>query len=460
MVTINPDIFKSYDIRAVYPIDLNEETLPAVIQVIYTFFTEKLKKEKITVALARDMRLSSPSMFAVATQALLDCGADVIDLGLLSTPSFYFAVSHYGYETGIQITASHNPKEYTGLKFVINSSSGLIKIGKPTGMEDIKKMVVAGQTYTGMTKGTLTKKEGILEDEVENSLAILRNPQIKPFTIVADTANAMGATFIDPLFKKIPGKLIRMNFELDGSFPVHEPNPLDFDTLKSLQKKVIDEKADFGIATDGDGDRLFFIDEKGSIIPPTLITSLVAKELLKEFPGENIFIDIRYILTPKKIIEENGGNMIITKVGHAFISEAMEKEGGIFAGESSGHYFFKATGNAEAQQPMILAVLKVMSEEGKPLSEIVETLRRSYESGEINFTVSNAKEIIELIKQSYKDGALDDRDGIAISYPDWRLSVRTSNTEPLLRLNVEAYEKPLMEEKKNELVAKIKSLAK
>lgn len=460
MSTINPDIFKSYDIRAVYPVDLNEETLPQVIQVIYKFFTEKLKKEKIVVALARDMRLSSPSMFAVTTKALMDCGADVVDLGLLSTPSFYFAVSKYGYETGIQITASHNPKEYTGLKFVINSPSGLIKIGKPTGMDDIKKMVINGEGYTGKTPGTLTKKTGILEDEVENSLTILKHPHLKPFTVVADTANAMGATFIEPLFKKIPGKLIPMNFELDGSFPVHEPNPLDFDTLKSLQKRVIDEKANFGIATDGDGDRLFFIDEKGQIIPPTLITSLVAKELLKEFPGENIFIDIRYILTPKKIIEENGGKMIITKVGHAFISEAMEKEGGIFAGESSGHYFFKATGNAEAQQPMILAVLKVMSETGKPLSEIVEDLRRSYESGEINFTVSNAQEIIAALKQDYKDGELDDRDGIAISYPDWRLSVRTSNTEPLLRLNVEALEKPRMEEKRDELVAKITSLAK
>lgn len=459
-MNIDPKIFKAYDIRAVYPEQLNEESLPQVLQAIYKFFTEKLEKDVVTVALARDMRLSSPQMFATAIDALLACGANVVDLGLLSTPSFYFGVSKYNYETGIQVTASHNPKQYTGLKFVINSPKGLIKIGQPTGMEDVKQMVAKGETYIGKQKGTLIKKEHILDDEVENSLSILKNPTIKPFTIVADTANAMGATFIEPLFKKIPGKLIKMNFELDGSFPVHEPNPLDFETLKELQKKVLSEKADLGLATDGDGDRLFFIDEKGAVIPPTLITSLVAKELLRDHPGENIFIDIRYILTPKKIIEENGGKMILTKVGHAYISEAMNIHGGIFAGESSGHYFFKATGNAESQQPMILAVLKVMSDTGKPLSEIVEDLRRSYESGEINFTVANTKEIIEVLKADYNDGELDDRDGIAISYPDWRFSVRTSNTEPLLRLNVESFVKPTMEAKRDELLAKITTLKK
>ena len=409
------------------------------------------------MALARDMRISSPAFYKIAIETLISLGANVIDMGLMSTPTFYFAVFNYKYDCGIQITASHNPKEYNGAKFVMYSANGLIKIGKQTGMEEIKNYAISGIDLPTNKKGTVTVKTHVLEDEVENAAKILGNPQIKKFKIVADPANAMGGTYIDAFVRKYPTDLVRMNFELDGTFPVHQPDPFQAKNLVDLQKRVLEEKADLGLAPDGDGDRLFFIDEKGQAVPPTVITALVARELLKEYPESTVLFDIRYILTPKKVIEENGGKYGITKVGHAFITEQMEKTGAIFAGESSAHYYFKATGNAESQVTIMLVVLKVLGELGKPFSEVVKDLQRSFESGEINFKVYNAKDIIEGAKKKYRDGKLDTLDGAAVDYPNWRFSLRTSNTEPLLRLNVESYDKKTMEEKKDELVNYIKS---
>lgn len=464
MTSINPKIFKAYDIRGVYPEELNEGNIVPIIEAIYSFFQKSIGKDVVTIVLGRDMRLSSPALFEIALKTLLAQGAHVIDVGLVSTPSFYFSVFHYGYDAGIQITASHNPKEYNGLKFVRNNPNGLIKIGKSTGMGEIQHMAAeyAEHPPTARTAslGMHEKKEGILYEEIENALTVLGNPSLDTYRIAADPANAMGAQYIGALFEKIPGNLIKMNFELDGSFPVHQPDPLDFENLKDLQTKVIEEKADFGLAPDGDGDRLFFIDEKGQIIPATLITALVARELLKTHPGAKILFDIRYIFTPEKIVEECGGTYEVTKVGHAFITEQMAQTGAIFAGESSAHYYYQANGNAESQLVTIISVLKVLTEEHKPLSEVVEELRRSYESGEVNFTVNNAPEIMEALKEKYKDGQLDMLDGIAITYPDWRFSVRSSNTEPLLRLNVEAYAKEMTEEKKQELIALIQNLKK
>lgn len=460
MRALDPKIFKAYDIRAIYPDQMDEENIASIIHAIYKFFQGKIGKQELTIVLAYDMRLSGPQLFSAAKKTLVDIGAHVIDCGQLSTPSFYFATSHYGYDCGIQITASHNPKEYNGLKFVINTPSGLVKIGKSTGMLDVQKMALEGVDLPTDKKGTITEKTGILEDEVKNALKLFDHPQIKKFKIVADPANAMGAQYIEALFKKIPADLIKMNFELDGSFPAHQPDPLNFDNLKDLQKRVLEEKADFGLAPDGDGDRLYFVDEKGQVIPATIITALVAREFLKKHPGATILVDIRYILATKKIVEEFGGKTAVTKVGHAFITEKLGELGGIFAGESSGHFYYQANGNAESQLNTILAVLKVLTEEGKTLSEVAKELQRSYESGEFNFKVTNAREILEALKEKYKDGKLDTLDGIAINYPTWRFSVRTSNTEPLLRLNIESYKKEEMEEKRDEIKAFIESLTK
>src|SRR3989344_4855796 len=270
-MNIPVNIFKSYDIRAIYPTEIDEESIVEITKAIYKFFTEKVSDNKqLSIVLSYDMRLSGPQLYGAVKKTLVDIGAKVIDTGKLSTPSFYFTVAHYGYDCGIQVTASHNPKEYNGMKFVINSPKGLIKIGKSTGMEDIKKMATQGVSYIPKFKGVVEEKTGILKDEVKNALSLFNNPTIKKFKIVADPANAMGSQYIEALFKTVPANLIKMNFELDGSFPAQQPDPLNFDNLKDLQKKVLEEKADMGLAPDGDGDRLYFVDEKGNIVPATL----------------------------------------------------------------------------------------------------------------------------------------------------------------------------------------------
>lgn len=460
MDSIDPKIFKAYDIRGIYPTQLDEEKLAEIVKAIYTFFQKKLNKEQLTLVLAYDMRLSGPQLYTTAKKTLIEAGAKIMDAGMLSTPSFYFAASHYGYDCGIQITASHNPKEYNGLKFVINGSEGLIKIGGATGMPEIKDMAIKGVEINATTPGSITPMTGILEDEVENALKLFEHPEIKKFKIVADPANAMGAQYIEALFNKVPADLIKMNFELDGSFPAHQPDPLNFENLKDLQKRVLEEQADFGLAPDGDGDRLYFVDEKGQVVPATIITAIVARELLKENPGSTILVDIRYIMGTKKIVEEFGGKTAITRVGHAFITHDLGQLDGIFAGESSGHFYYKANGNGESQLNTLLCVLKVLTEENKTLSELAKEVQRSHESGEFNFRVTNAAEILENLKERYKDGELVTIDGVSVNYPNWRFNVRTSNTEPLLRLNVESLDEKEMEEKRDELKSLIESLAK
>ncbi len=446
-------IFKSYDIRGIYPGQLNEENAVSITKAIYKFLLDKLQdKKSLSIVIGRDMRLSSPAIFKSVTETLVDLGARVIDVGLVSTPTFYFAVFNGKYDGGIQITASHNPKEYNGLKIVMYTPQGLIKIGKNTGMADIKKLALDRVKVSSMEGGVITRQERVVTDEVKNALQIAGNPEIKSFKVVADPANAMAALYIEELFKYIKGELIKMNFELDGTFPAHPADPLDPANVADLRKRVQAEKADLGIATDGDGDRLFFIDEKGGIVPPSHITALVAGELLKRHKGDKILADIRYILTPKKIVEELGGTFVITKVGHAFITEKLHETGGVFAGESSAHYFFRETGNAESQLPVILTVLKVMTEEKKTLSELIASLKRSHESGEINFKVKNAPEIIDVIKNEFSDGQIDELDGVAITFADWRLSLRSSNTEPLIRLNIEAEADGIVEERKKRVL--------
>ncbi len=460
MNDIDPKIFKAYDIRAIYPDQMDETNIVHIVRAFYKFFKTQTEKEQPSIVLAYDMRLSGPKLYEAAKKTLVDMGANVIEVGQLSTPSFYFAVFNYKYDCGIQITASHNPKDWNGMKAVRYTPKGLIKIGKPTGMDEIQRLSLEGVDETPAQPGFITPKDGILEDEVNKTLEIFNNPTLKKFKIVADPANAMGAQYIQALFDKIPADLIKMNFELDGNFPAHEANPLKFETLVDLQKKVIEEGADFGLATDGDGDRLYFIDEKGQVVNATSITSIVAREMLKTHPGDLIYFDIRDILSPQKIVEEAGGRSEIVRVGHAYITAAMNNSGGVFAGESSGHMFFRDMGNAENNLPIIVCIMKVLTEEGKTLSELVQEIRRAEESGEVNFEVTNAPEILEGLKQKYSDGTLETMDGVSISYPTWRFNVRTSNTEPLMRLNVEGYDKVEMQTKFEELKTFIHNLAK
>ena len=345
------------------------------------------------------------------------------------------------------------------MKFVINTPKGLLKIGKPTGMETVRDLALSGIELPHK-EGTQEDKEDITGPEVDNALELLENPTLNHFKIVADPANAMGIPYLNALAAKLPIELVKMNFELDGTFPVHQPDPMQPKNLVDAQKRVLEEKADLGLVPDGDGDRLFILDEKGQVVSPSVITSMIAKELFKEFPKSKVVVDAKYTLTVKKNVEAWGGEVLSSKTGHAFITELMTNTGALMAGEASAHYYYRATGNAESQVITIIAVLKILSEENKPLSEVAKEYQSAFESGEINFSVTNAQEIMDHIKAKYSDGEFSDLDGVIISYPDWKMSLRTSNTEPLLRFNVEALTKETMELKRDEVIELIKSAAK
>jgi phosphomannomutase len=455
---MNASIFKAYDIRGIYPTDLNEEAMESIIRSIYAFFKRDLKKDTVSVVLGRDMRTMGPALFEVAKKTLVACGAEVIDIDLVSTPTFYYSVLKYSYDAGIDITASHNPKEWAGIKFVKRDGNKIIKIGKSTGMNDIKEMALKGDFPEYTNDGTVTERTDVLDDEITDALETVDVSLLKKFKVACDPANGMGSLYVAKLFEKVGGELVTMNFDLDGTFPAHQADPLDFNNLIPLQDKVKEVKADFGIEPDGDGDRVFFIDEKGQVVPATFISSLIAQEILKEHPNETIVVDIRYTRNVSEVVKNNGGKIFVSKVGHAFITEDVNREGAYFAGESSGHFYFGETGGAESAVRVIIYILKALSESGKPLSELLSGLVSSYESGERNFVLpegGDSKALMEEIVKEHEDGELSRLDGISIDYPDWRMSIRSSNTEPLLRLNVEAKSEELMKEKFQELTDRI-----
>ncbi len=457
-MNINPGIFKAYDIRGIYPNDVNEENFSVIIKAIYTFFTEDIKRKGLRVVLGKDMRISSPTLFKIAKETLLDMGANVVDVGLVSTPTFYFSVLKYEGDCGIQISASHNPPEWNGIKFVKKSGSNLIKIGKNTGMSKVQELAQTQKFLQPEKKGTVEEIPIACKDEVDFALNHVKPQTIKKLKVVADPANAMGITYLEELFKRLPCELVKMNFTLDGTFPVHQPDPLNFKNLIDLEKRVLEEKADLGIAPDGDGDRVFFINEKGKVIQASLISALIATELLKTHKEDRIGIDIRYTRNISNAVKKVGGVPIIGHVGHALITELMNKEDILFTGESSGHYFYRDTGYAESSVITILMILDVISRENKPISEIVSQYITSIESGESNYILSEtvkAKDLLESIADEYKDGHVSWLDGLAVDYPEWRFSIRTSNTEPLLRLNVEADNEALTKEKEQLLRDKI-----
>lgn len=455
-------IFKAYDIRGIYPSEINEENVVAIAHALVKFFSkDKDLSSPLKIGVGRDMRISSPSLHEVIVKTFIEDGVEVIDFGIVSTPTLYFAARKYNCDGGIQISASHNPKDYNGIKIVQNGTKGILKIGKTTGMDQIRDFALKNESAESSRKGRVTEidTKEILQEEVDNALKIAGNPTVKRFKIVADAANAMGAVYLDALFERVPADLVRMNFELDGNFPAHQADPQQPENLADIQKRVVEEKADIGIAPDGDGDRTFYIDENGQIVTPSVITSLIAREFLKQMSGQKFIVDIKSILTPKAIIEEYGGELVVQKTGHAFITEKMHEIDAVFAGENSGHYFFRDTGYAESQLPVILIVLKIMTESGKKLSELAKEIKKYEESGEINFRVKNAHELIQILKDKYSAGEISTLDGVAVTFPDWRFSLRTSNTEPLLRLNMEELPKKDGQSRKDEIIGLINQYA-
>lgn len=459
MSTLDPSIFKAYDIRAIYPDSLNEDVMEDITRAIYTYISQLKSNKNLSVVIGHDMRTHSPALFSILKETLVKSGAKVIDIGLVPTPTMYFAVRTYQYDAGIMISASHNPKEYNGIKMVIRNGDALVKIGKTTGMPEIKDIALNQKFAEYTNDGSVEQKSDVLKEEITVAFKAIHPGEVDNLKIVADPANAMGIPPLKELFnaegyERVHATFIPINFELDGTFPAHQADPLQHKTLRQLQDKVLEEKADLGITTDGDADRVMFVNEKGEIIPATLITALVAGEILKDNPGERILVDIRYTRNVVNIVKKMGGTVGFTKIGHALITEQINKENAIFAGESSGHYYFRDMGGCESTMRIILYVLRVMSREKRPISEILAELTSSVESGEYNFELPEgvtAKSLLDKIISNYKDGTLSTLDGIAIEYPEWRLSIRTSNTEPLLRLNIEGKSPELVRSKVVEL---------
>jgi phosphomannomutase len=455
MSEINPKIFKAYDIRGVYPNDVNEE-MAYKIGLAYSQIRKRElgKEEGLKIVVGADMRLSSPVLKEKLIEGLTDGGMDVIDIGLASTPTFYFAVAHYKYDGGVLVSASHNPKEYNGFKLVRERA---IPISGDTGIYELRDLVSSDKLEKAAKKGSVSKQEGVLEDQVTYDLKFADVSKIKKMKIAIDPANAMGILYFDELFKHIPGELTKMNWTLDGTFPAHEADPLKEENMMSLCEKIKEVGADIGIATDGDGDRIFYADNKGERLDPGITRAILCKLFLREKPGSKIAYDIRPGRITPDTIQENGGIPVLTKVGHSLIKEQAIREGAYFAGESSGHFFLNMDeGCYEIPVIVTLKILEELSQSKMSFSDYIKPYKRYSNSGEINSKVADAQEKIKEIKEKYADGKQNDMDGILVEYPDWWFNVRASNTEPVLRLIVEAKTQEMMEEKRDEVLGTIR----
>ncbi len=453
---INPKIFKAYDIRGIYPDDLNQEVAESVAKGIYRFFHENINSFPLKIGLGRDMRSSSPELYETVKKVLLSYGAEVYSFDLVSTPGFYWGVLKFKLDAGIQITASHNPKEYNGLKFLIRKGDRIVKASGKFGIPIIKDYVLNNEFLPFSSKpGKEIKVEGFDKEYVKDTLKYFGDFEVPKIKVVVDTANAMGILYLKPLLQTLGIEAIFINEELDSSFPSHEADPLKKENLVQLQQAVVEHKADLGIAPDGDGDRIFFVDEKGQVVSPTRITSIIVQEIFEAKKADSVVVDVRYVRNVKTIAERYGGKVFLTRVGHAFITDKVNELKAYFAGESSGHYYFYDFGGAENSLLPPLFVFKAISKYKKSLSEVVKSISFVYESGEINFRLpedKTAEEVFNLMREKYSDGEFVEIDGFTVEYPQWRFNFRASNTEPLIRLNLEANDKKLLDEKVKELL--------
>lgn len=449
---IEESIFKSYDIRGLYPEEINEKTA----FLIGRAFAEFIKKEeggrrRPVLVVGRDNRFSSPVIKKGLVKGILKQGADVADIGLATTPLMYFSVAHFGYSGGINITASHNPSDYNGLKFVRKNS---VPVSGDSGLKKIKAESFSG-IFPDCARGGIFKKNFLKEYIKFNFKNFKKIPSLK---LAVDTANAVSGIIVPEAFRMLGCEVGHIFAKLDGSFPNHNPDPLTKDNLKEICKKVRREKLDFGVAFDGDGDRIFFIDEKGGIINGDLITALVAGIILEKNPGSKILFDIRSSNTVKEIIKEKGGKPVLWKVGHSFIKEKMIKEEIFFGGEISGHYFLKNHYYCESPLFVLQEVAKKVSAERKALSEIISPYKRYFNSGELNFKVKDKKKLLDKIEKKFKGkGELNKLDGIRVNFDGWWFLVRPSNTEPLIRLIVEARNEKVLKSKINILTKLIRN---
>ncbi len=452
------EIFKAYDIRGIYGSELTEDIAYKTARSLAQLIAKEQGGRQLRLVVGADMRLSSPSLKQSVIQGLLDEGQQVIDIGLVSTPAFYYGVAKFGYDGGLMVSASHNPPQYNGLKMV---RAGGVPVSADTGILTLRDAVAANTDYGyKKTTGSLETRDDIVSGDVAEAIAFATTTQIKPFKIVADAANAMGATYLRELFKHLPCELIELNFELDGNFPAHEADPFKEENNQQLMQAVLEHKADLGIATDGDGDRIFFIDNEGKLIEPAMVRGLLAQVFLEQFPGSTICYDIRPGRITRDMIEQFGGKPAVTKVGHSLIKEQALKLGAVFAGESSGHFFVKLPhGTFEAPCIVTLKLLQLFSRSTATIADQVRPLRKYFHSGEINSTVADKAAVMTKIKTLYAPTAseVSELDGISIEYPEYWFNVRASNTESLLRLNLEAKTAELCQTKTQELLTLIRA---
>jgi phosphomannomutase len=447
---LDPKVFKAYDVRGLYGSELDEEGARAIGRAFVEVFGPK------RIAVGHDMRLSSPSMAEATIAGAAEAGADVLELGLVGTEMVYFAVGELGLDGGIAVTASHNPKEYTGLKIV---REGALPVGGESGLLEIRDRAAAGN---GTRANGTVEPYDIWPGFVERVLSFVDVDAVKPLKVVIDAANGMAGAMLPPVLEHLPQlEVVRCYFEPDGTFPNHEPNPLLPENREFIVAKTLEEQADFGVAFDGDADRCFFVDDSGEFVPGDFATALFAESVLAKEPGAKIIYDVRASWAVPQTIEAAGGVPLINRVGHAFIKHRMREEHAAFGGEVSGHYYFRDFSQADSGVVPFLLMLELLSKRGQKLSEILRPFReRFFITGELNTPVEDVDATLRALEERFgAEGRITHLDGLSVDADDWHFNVRPSNTEPLLRLNLEALDPELMERKRDEVLAVIRGEA-
>ena len=437
-------IFKAYDIRGIYPDHLDDDAARR-IGAAFAEFTGSGR-----IVMGRDVRLSSPALSAAFAEGVTRMGRDVVDIGLATTDMLYFASGRLGLP-GAMFTASHNPPQWNGIKLC---RAGAAPVGEDSGLDEVRALAEGVPSPSG-GPGRLMSRD-MLEEYVEHVLSFVAPERMAPLTVVADAANGMAGLVLPAIFERLPVKLVGMYLELDGTFPNHPADPIQPENQEDLRREVTSHGADLGLAFDGDADRVFVVDERALGVSGSLITALVTEAMLEREPGATILHNVICSWVVPEVIREHGGIPVRTRVGHSLIKKVMAETGAVFGGEHSGHYYFRDHYRADSGLIAALVVMERLSEAGVPLSELLRPYRRYHDSGEINSEVQDAPGLMEELASRYADGRQDRLDGLTVEYDDWWFNVRPSNTEPLLRLNVEARSESMLKERTAELLSVIR----
>ncbi|MFQ5957050.1 MAG: phosphomannomutase/phosphoglucomutase, partial [Candidatus Brocadiales bacterium] len=427
-----------YDVRGLYPEEVNEDAARRIGSALVHFLKQQRGSIK-NIVVGRDMRDSSIPLAQSLIEGITSSGVNVIDIGVVPTDVTYFAVAKYGYDGSVSVTASHNPARYNGFKICRELA---VPVGIETGLAQIRDIAMRPPAQGVEHPGKVIEKD-IMEDYRAHVHTFVH--KLRPMRIVVDAGNGMAGKTVPVIFEGLPCQIIPLYFELDGNFPHHEADPLKLKNLKDLQERVRKEKAHLGVAFDGDADRVAFVDEKGEAIKNDVITALIAREFLGEEKGATVIYDLRSSWVVKEEIERSGGKPYREKVGHAYIKATMRKKNAVFGGELSGHYYFRDNFYADSGLIAMIEILNILGRKKVSMSNLVAPLKKYYSSGEINFTVEDKDAMIDQLASSFSDGKLDRLDGVTVEYRDWWFNVRKSNTEPKLRLNVEAKSRELMD---------------